>query len=176
MLAVPVFAGRVLGPGGKALDTAVGGTLEAFMAEAGFEGKAEETLAVPAGKLGAKGALLVGLGDKKTLSRSTGCAGRRPPWSRRSPKAKTVATTLLDAVPTGGRPGRRRPGAGRGRGARRLQVPALQAEVRRRPPSSSWCVLGKKDDAVQRGLDRGVGRGRGGGLGPRPGQRAGRAR
>ena len=101
VLAVPVFAGRVLGPGGKALDTAVGGSLEAFMAEAGFEGKAEETLAVPAGKLGARAALLVGLGDKKTVSADR---LRRAAAAvvRRSPKAKTVATTLLDAVPTGG--------------------------------------------------------------------------
>ena len=46
VLAVPVFAGRVLGPGGKAVDAAVGGSLDSFMTEAGFEGKAEETLAV----------------------------------------------------------------------------------------------------------------------------------
>ena len=39
VLAVPVFAGRVVGPGGKAIDTALGGTLDAFMAEVGFEGK-----------------------------------------------------------------------------------------------------------------------------------------
>ncbi|HMC80677.1 MAG TPA: M17 family peptidase N-terminal domain-containing protein, partial [Acidimicrobiia bacterium] len=101
VLAVPVFSGRVLGPGGKALDAATGGSLEAFMTEAGFEGKAEETLAVPAGKLGVKGALLVGLGDKKTVSADR---IRRAAAAvvRRSPKAKTVATTLLDTVPSGG--------------------------------------------------------------------------
>ena len=101
VLAVPVFSGRVLGPGGKALDTAVGGSLAAFMAEAGFEGKADETLAVPAGRLGANAALLIGLGDRKTVSADR---LRRAAAAvvRRSPKAKTVATTLLDAVPPGG--------------------------------------------------------------------------
>src|SRR5712691_2261651 len=68
VLVVPVFSGRVLGPGGKALDEAAGGSLAAFMAEAGFEGKAEETLAVPAGTLNARAAVLVGLGDKKMVS------------------------------------------------------------------------------------------------------------
>ena len=63
LLAVPVFAERVLGPGAEALNRALGEGLPAFMEEAGFEGKVGETLAVPtAGALGARAALLVGLG------------------------------------------------------------------------------------------------------------------
>ncbi len=101
VVAVPVFAGRVLGPGGKALDAAVGGSLEAFMTEAGFEGKADETLAVPAGRLNARAALLVGVGDKKAVS-ANGLRRAAAAVVRRSPKARTIATTLLDTVPTGG--------------------------------------------------------------------------
>jgi leucyl aminopeptidase len=154
VLAVPVFSGRVLGPGGKALDTAVGGSLAAFMAEAGFEGKAEETLAVPAGKLGAKGALLVGLGDRKTVSADR---LRRAAAAvvRRSPKAKSVATTLLDTVPTGGDRAAAAQALAEGaalgaykflRYKQKSDAPALERVI----------VLGKKDDAVQQGLDRGV--------------------
>ncbi|HEY4411347.1 MAG TPA: leucyl aminopeptidase [Acidimicrobiia bacterium] len=154
VLAVPVFTGRVLGPGGKALDTAVGGTLDAFMTEAGFEGKPEETLAVPAGKLGAKGALLVGLGDKKAV---TADRLRRAAAAvvKRSPKAKTVATTLLDAVPTGGD----RPAAAQAlaEGAALGAYKFLRYKQKNEAPAlEKLVVLGKKDDDVQKGLDRGV--------------------
>jgi leucyl aminopeptidase len=154
VLVVPVFSGRVLGPGGKALDAALGGTLEAFMAEAGFEGKAEEILAVPAGNLGAKAALLVGLGDRKSVSADR---LRRAAAAvvRRSPKAKTVATTLLDAVPSGGDRAAAAQALAEGaalgaykflRYKQKSDAPALERLV----------VLSKKEDAVQKGLDRGV--------------------
>jgi leucyl aminopeptidase len=154
VLAVPVFSGRVLGPGGKALDTAVGGSLEAFMAEAGFEGKAEETLAVPAGKLGARGAVLVGLGDKKTLSADR---LRRAAAAvvRRSPKAKTVATTLLDTVPTGG--DRAAAAQALAEGAALGAYKFLRYKQKSDAPAlEKLVVLGKKDEEVQRNLDRGI--------------------
>ena len=120
LLAVPVFAGTAarptarttarsktakptseirLGPGTDLVDKALGGTLLAFIAEAGFEAKRGEVLAVPtAGRLGAKAAVLVGMGDPETLDADTirraGAA-----LARRSAKVETVATTLLDAVP-----------------------------------------------------------------------------
>src|SRR4051794_32483754 len=57
-----------LGPGADVVDRALGGTLLAFMAEAGFEGRRGEALAVPtAGSLGAKAAVLVGVGDANTI-------------------------------------------------------------------------------------------------------------
>ena len=154
VLAVPVFAGRVLGPGGKALDTAIGGALETFMTESGFEGKAEEILAVPAGKLGAKAALLVGLGEKKAVS-ANGLRRAAAAIVKRSPKAKTVATTLLDAVPTGG---------DRAAAAQALaEGAALGAykflRYKQKSDASAlerFVVLSKKDPAVQAGLDRGV--------------------
>jgi leucyl aminopeptidase len=154
VLAVPVFSGRVLGPGGKALDTAVGGSLAAFMTEAGFEGKADETLAVPAGKLGARAALLIGLGDRKTVSADR---LRRAAAAvvRRSPKAKTVATTLLDTVPTGGDRAAAAQALAEGAalGAYRFLRYKQKSDV---PALERLVVLGKKDDAVQQGLDRGV--------------------
>ncbi len=88
-----------LGPGADVVDKALGGTLLAFVAEAGFEAKRGEVLAVPtAGKLGAKAAVLVGMGDPEKLDtdaiRRAGAA-----LARRSSKVEKVATTLLDAVP-----------------------------------------------------------------------------
>ena len=50
-------------PGAKLVDRALGGGLIAFVDEAGFEGKPGQTLAIPTnGGLGAKAAVLVGLG------------------------------------------------------------------------------------------------------------------
>ena len=154
VLAVPVFSGRVLGPGGKAVNDASGGSLEAFMAEAGFEGKPEETLAVPAGKLAARAVLLVGLGDKKTVSADR---IRRAAAAvvRRSPKAKTVATTLLDTVPTGG--DRFAAAQALAEGAALGAYKFLRYKEKSEAPAlEKVLVLGKKDPSVQGGLDRGV--------------------
>ncbi len=68
LLAVPVFAKRVLGPGAEDVDRALGGGLTTFMTGAGFVGKPGETLLVPVQGLGAKTALLVGVGAKADLS------------------------------------------------------------------------------------------------------------
>ena len=154
VLAIPVFTGRTLGPGGKALNEAVGGTLGAFMAEAGFEGKPDETLAVPAGKLAARAVLLVGVGDKKSISADR---LRRAAAAvvRRSPKAASVATTLLDTVPPGGD----RPAAAQAlaEGAALGAYKFLRYKEKSDPPAlERLVVLGKKDPATQQGLDRGV--------------------
>jgi leucyl aminopeptidase len=154
VLAVPVFAGRVLGPGGKALDAAVGGSLGSFMAEAGFEGKAEETLAVPAGKLNAKAVLLIGVGDKKAVS-VNGLRRAAAAVVRRSPKAKTIATTLLDTVPSGGDrvAAAQAVAEGAALGAYKFLRYKQKSEA---PALEKLVVLSKKDDKVQQGLDRGV--------------------
>ncbi len=153
VLAVPVFAGRVLGPGGKAVDAAAGGTLDAFMTEAGFEGKAEETLAVPAGKLNAKAVLLVGVGDKKAVS-VNGLRRAAAAVVRRSPKAKTIATTLLDTVPPGGD----RIGAAQAvaEGAALGAYKFLRYKKGDAPALEKLTLLGKKDDKIAQALDRGV--------------------
>jgi leucyl aminopeptidase len=101
LLAVPVFAPAELGPGADVVDRAVGGGLAAFMDEAGFEGKPGQTLAVPTnGSLGAKAAVLVGLGVQEDLTLDT-LRNAAAALARRAKKVKTVATTLLDAAPAG---------------------------------------------------------------------------
>jgi leucyl aminopeptidase len=99
LLAVPLFTGPRLGPGADVVDRALGGTLLSFVAEVGFEGKRGETLAVPTGgRLGAKAAVLVGMGEPDEIDadalRRAGAA-----LARRSAKVAKVATTLLDAAP-----------------------------------------------------------------------------
>ncbi|MGH9042005.1 MAG: leucyl aminopeptidase [Acidimicrobiia bacterium] len=100
LLAVPVFSGRVLGPGAKAVNTALGGSLGDFMTESGFEGKVDQTLLVPAAGLGASAAVLVGLGERDGLTLD-GLRRAAAALARKASKANTVATTLLDAVPAG---------------------------------------------------------------------------
>jgi leucyl aminopeptidase len=99
LLAVPVFVARDLGPGTDLVDAAIGGGLDAFMEEAGFEAKPGQTLAVPTGgALGAKAAILVGLGKRDELTLD-GVRNASAAIARRSSKVRSVATTLLDAAP-----------------------------------------------------------------------------
>ena len=101
LLAVPVFAERVLGPGAEALNRALGEGLPAFMEEAGFEGKVGETLAVPtAGALGARAALLVGMGPADDVT-VDGIRAAAAALARKASQVATVATTLVDAAPAG---------------------------------------------------------------------------
>jgi leucyl aminopeptidase len=99
LLVVPVFADRQFGPGTDLIDNAIGGTLPTFMEEAGFAGKADETLAVPTnGRIAAKAALLLGLGPRAEVTaaslRKAGAA-----LARRARTATSVVTTVLDAAP-----------------------------------------------------------------------------
>jgi leucyl aminopeptidase len=100
MLAVPVFAERVLGPGADVVDRAFDGRLGRFIEEAGFSGKPGETIAVPANGLHADLALLVGVGPRDEVStavlRRAGAA-----VARRASKVTTLATTLAQAAPAG---------------------------------------------------------------------------
>ncbi len=100
LLAVPVFAERVLGPGADEVDRALGGALATFMTEAGFVGKPGETLLVPVQGLGAKTALLVGVGSKDDMSAAT-LRRAAAAVARRSTSIATVATTIAAAAPKG---------------------------------------------------------------------------
>jgi leucyl aminopeptidase len=94
LLAVPIGKGAELGPGADAVDRALDGGLAAFLAEAGFEGKLGETLAVPTGgRLKAKAALLVGVGDPAELTLD-GVRRAAAAVARRAGKVGSVATTL----------------------------------------------------------------------------------
>ena len=96
LLAVPVGAGRALGPGAAAVDAALDGELAGFMAEADFEGKPGQTLAVPTrGRLRAAAAMLVGVGAFDEIT-ADGIRRAAAAVARRSTKAPSVATTLLD--------------------------------------------------------------------------------
>ncbi|MFM8236594.1 MAG: leucyl aminopeptidase, partial [Actinomycetota bacterium] len=101
LLVVPVFSGRRPGPGAELVDGAMDGGLAAFMEEAGFDGAAGEYLAVPtSGRLPVRAAILLGLGTSDAVSpdalRRAGAA-----LARRSSRAGTVVTTLLDAAAPG---------------------------------------------------------------------------
>jgi leucyl aminopeptidase len=96
LLAVPVGPGPTLGPGADALDDALDGGLRAFMDEAGFEGKAGQTLAVPTfGRVRAKAAVLVGVGALDELD-ADGIRRAGAAVARAAKKAKSVATTIVD--------------------------------------------------------------------------------
>jgi len=101
LLAVPVFAERVLGPGADAVDAALGGSLRDFMAESGFAGKPDETIVVPtAGSIAAPAAVLVGLGDPDAVTSDT-LRRAAAAIARRAVRARTVVTTLQQAAPDG---------------------------------------------------------------------------
>jgi leucyl aminopeptidase len=102
LLAVPIGAGRTLGPGADVVDAALDGGLDAFMQEADFEGKPGQSLAVPTrGRLRADAAVLVGVGKFEQLTaddlrRAAAAVGRR------ARKATSVATTLVDVADAAG--------------------------------------------------------------------------
>jgi leucyl aminopeptidase len=97
LLAVPIGKGGALGPGADVVDAALDGALGAFLAEAGFEGKLGDTLAVPTGgHLRAKAALLVGVGDPATLG-TDDVRRAAAAIARRAGSVASVATTLAAA-------------------------------------------------------------------------------
>jgi leucyl aminopeptidase len=156
VLGVPVFSKRVLGPGAKAVDAAVDRGLVRFMEEAGFEGKADETLSVPVGALKARSAVLVGLGDRDALTpdalRRAGAA-----LAKRAGKAKSVATTLLDALP--GKSGTDLAAAAQAlaEGVALGTYRFIKYKQKGEPSTlERFVVLGKRDAAVQSALERGA--------------------
>ncbi len=154
LLAVPVFAGRTLGAGARAVNTALGGRLAEFMAEAGFDGKADEALLVPANGLGASAAVLVGLGPKDTLTLD-GLRRGAAALARKAAKAKTVATTLLDAAPAGTDPGAAAQALAEGFALGTYRF--LRYKGKGEPHTTERVVvLGTRDAAVQAGLERGA--------------------
>ena len=155
MLAVPVFAGRVFGPGAERVDEAIGGTLAGFMEETDFDGKRGDMLAVPtAGRLGARAALLVGVGDRATFDAD---ALRRAAAlvARRAAKARSLATSLLDAVA---------PDVDRGRAAQALAEGISLGSYaftryksdKRESRLADVSVIGRPSARVRSGLARGA--------------------
>jgi leucyl aminopeptidase len=155
LLAVPVFAGRVLGPGAEQLDDALGGGLAAFMEETSFEGKADETLAVATqGRLAAKAVVLVGLGDEAKVG-IDGLRRAAAALARRASKSNAVATTLLDAAPEG--VDRAAAAQAIAEGAYLGAYKFLRYKQSPEPPAlEQVIVLGKGGAKVQAALDRGA--------------------
>src|SRR5437763_5525594 len=102
LLAVPVGAGRALGPGAEAVDAALDGELDAFMAEADFDGKPGQTVAVPTrGRLRAAAAMLAGVGAFGEVT-ADGVRRAAAAVARKATKAPSVATTLVDLADAAG--------------------------------------------------------------------------
>jgi leucyl aminopeptidase len=96
LLAVPIGAGRVLGPGADVVDAALDGGLDEFMQEADFQGKPGESLAVPTrARLRADAAILVGVGKFNELT-ADGLRRAAASVARKARKVASVATTLVD--------------------------------------------------------------------------------
>lgn len=99
VLAIPVFEESKLGPGAVEVNKALDGKLAEFIEEADFKAKLGEQLAVPTyGALAATSVVIVGLGKRDELD----LAGFRrvcAAVAKRTAKATTVATTVLDALP-----------------------------------------------------------------------------
>jgi len=99
VLAVPMFAGARPGPGVDLVQAALGDGLAAFIAEAGFTGKPDETLAVPVGAgAGPKVAVLIGVGERGRVTTERLRRGAAA-VARAASRARGVATTLLEAAP-----------------------------------------------------------------------------
>ncbi len=107
LLVVPIARGEkggraVFGPTAEMVDAALGGGLATFLQETGFDGALGTTLAVPtAGKLKAKAAILVGIGEAADVT-VDGLRRAAAAVAKRSTKAASVATTLAQAGDTAG--------------------------------------------------------------------------
>jgi leucyl aminopeptidase len=158
MLAVPIVKttrgkGRALGPGADAVNTALDGGLDAFMDEMGFDANLGDTLAVPAsGRLAAKAALLVGVGELDQLTLD-GLRRAAAAVARRSNKAVTLATTLASVSPN------LSPGAAAQALAEGVVLGAYQFLDYKRDPKPSKLgevtAIGGGGAAVRGGLERG---------------------
>jgi leucyl aminopeptidase len=99
ILAVPVTDGPELGQGADAVEAGFPGKLATFMKNAGFEGKAGQSLFVPLDGPTAS-ALLVGLGPAADVTLD-GLRTAAALVSQRASGSGKVATTLADAAPNG---------------------------------------------------------------------------
>jgi leucyl aminopeptidase len=154
LFVVPVFAGARLGPGADVVDAAIGGSLSTFMKETDFEGKRGEVLAVPVdGRLKARAALLLGVGDADTFDTA---AVRRAgaTLARRASRVASVSTTLLDAVASGVEPGAAAQAFAEGVSLGRYQFLRYKSDAK---ASKLDCVIivGRGDATVRTGLARG---------------------
>jgi leucyl aminopeptidase len=155
LLFVPVFTGRALGPGAARVDDAIEGGLTDFMGETDFDGKRGEMLAVPTrDRLGARAAILLGLGDEKDFDlaalRRTGAL-----LARRAAKVESAATTVLDAIGDDVDRGAAAQAFAEGVGLGSYQFLRYKSDAK--PAKlSRVVVVGRGGAKVRTGLDRGA--------------------
>jgi leucyl aminopeptidase len=155
LLAVPVFKERLLGPGADALDAAFGGTLAEFMQEVGFEGNTGEALAVPtSGRLGAKAAVLIGMGERDKIDLDA-VRNAAATFARRASKVASAATTLADAVPRSVDPAGAAQALAEGVALGSYQFLKYKGEAKA-SKLTKVTVLSEHGTRVQAGLDRGA--------------------
>lgn len=101
LLVVPAGPDGPLGATASLLQRTLGDELATVLAATGFEGKPGQTALVPTGgRIAAKVVLLVGVGDPAKVT-IDGVRRAGAVLARASTKVRTVATTLLDAAPSG---------------------------------------------------------------------------
>ena len=168
LFVVPVFAGAQLGPGAELVDDALGGTLAEFMQETDFDGKRGEVLAVPTGgRLGARAALLLGVGDEDDVRRGRAAARRRG-----ARPARVAGRDGRDHAARRGRT-RRRPRRSPRRRSPRASASAATSSCatsrrpRRRSSSASLVIGAREREGARRARPRRADRG-GGRVGARP--------
>jgi leucyl aminopeptidase len=155
LFVAPVFSGGVLGPGADLVDEAIGGSLATFMKETDFDGKRGEVLAVPVdGRLKARAALLLGVGDADTFDAA---AVRRAgaTLARRASRVASVSTTLLDAVPSDLDPGAAAQAFSEGVSLGRYQFLRYKSDAKA-SKLERVVVVGGSDAKVRSGLVRGA--------------------
>ncbi len=155
LFVVPVFSGARLGPGAQLVDDAIDGGLAEFMQETDFDGKRGEVLAVPTGgNLGARAALLLGVGDAASFDAA---ALRRAGavLAKRASRVASVATTLLDAVGPDIDPGLAAQAFAEGVGLGTYQFLRYKSEAK---PSrlARVFVVGAPDAKIRAGIARGA--------------------
>jgi leucyl aminopeptidase len=155
LFVVPVFSGAVFGPGAQLVDDAIDGKLAEFMAETDFDGKRGEVLAVPTGgRLGARAALLLGVGDEGSFD-ATALRRAGAVLAKRASRVGSVATTLLDAVGPDVDPALAAQAFAEGVCLGRYQFLRYKSEAKT-SQLQRVIVIGKPNAKVRAGLERGA--------------------
>ena len=132
--------------------------LAAFMAEAGFEGKPGETLAVPIGGTArrARPRCSSASATRDEFTSTALRARRRRARAARARRSTSVATTLLDAVGAGRRRADAAQALAEGVVLGALPVPRVQVATPSRRSCEGDVVVGDGGAEVRAGLDRGA--------------------
>ena len=119
LLVLPYGPDGAIGAAAESVVDALDGDVAALAKLASFEGKPGQSVLVPSsGRVAADAVLLLGVGDPSAVTLD-GMRRAGASLSRASTKIATVATTLLDAAPSGDAPAELSTWRPTGRGPRR---------------------------------------------------------